>query len=230
MLGDERLELAGEVAVTSERQVGLDPVLERRETQLLESHDGRLGERLVREVGKSRAAPEAQRLAKTACCALCITRRGGGSGACRERLEAVQIQLIGLELDDVTGGTGRDGVGPEHLAQIRDEALEHDLHGVRRLLPPKLIDEALARHHLVCVQQKEGEHRALLRAAECKRPSAVPRLERSKNSVVHRSAGTLARPGAAAWRPFSGRLANGLAAQSILSAWHSRTRNKGRKS
>ena len=117
VLGDERLELAGEAAVTSERQVGLDPVLERREVQLLESHDGRLGERLVREVGKSRAAPEAQRLAKTACCAPGITRRGSSSSVRDESLEAVQIQLVGLELDDVAGGTCRDGVGPEHLAQ-----------------------------------------------------------------------------------------------------------------
>ncbi len=186
--------------MTSERQVGLDPVLERREAQLLESHDGRLGERLVREVGKSRAAPEAQRLAKSACCAPGITRRRSSSGVRDESLEAVQIQLVGLELDDVAGRTRRDGVGPEHLAQIRDVALEHDLHGPRRLLPPELVDDAVGCHHLVCVQEKKCEHRALLRAAEGKRPSALPRLERSENSEVHRSAGTLARPVAASSR------------------------------
>ena len=135
-----------------------------------------------------------------------ITGPGSSSSARDQSLEAVQVQLVGLELDDIAGGTRRDGVGPEHLAQIRDEALEHDLHGPRRLLSPKLIDQAVGCHHLVCVQEKEREHRALLRAAECKRPSAVPRLERSENSEVHRSAGTLARHVAASWRPFSGRL------------------------
>ena len=39
MLGDERLELADELGVTAEREIGLDPLLERGEPQLLQPGD-----------------------------------------------------------------------------------------------------------------------------------------------------------------------------------------------
>ena len=163
--------------------------------QLLESHDRRLGERLVREVGKRRAAPEIQRLAKAACCARGVSRSRGCSSACHQCLETVQIELLGLELDDVAGGARHDGRGPERFPQGRDVALQHDLDGPRGILTPELVDDAVRRHDLICVQEQEREHRALLRAAESQRPSAVPCLEWTENPEFHRSAGTLARSG-----------------------------------
>jgi hypothetical protein len=58
VLLDERGELADQLAVTPEREVGLDPVLQRRQTQLLEARDGRLRERLIAEIGQRGAAPQ----------------------------------------------------------------------------------------------------------------------------------------------------------------------------
>ncbi len=52
MLGHERLQLSNEVSVTGEGKVGLDPLLQDREPQLLESHNLPLRERLVRDVGE----------------------------------------------------------------------------------------------------------------------------------------------------------------------------------
>ena len=62
--GDDRLQLGDELAVAAEREVGVDPVLERGEPQLREA--GGLGrrERLLRELGERRAAPERERLAE----------------------------------------------------------------------------------------------------------------------------------------------------------------------
>jgi hypothetical protein len=50
MLGDECLELAHELGVTSKRQVGIYPVFQRGESEVLEANDLALGKRLEREV------------------------------------------------------------------------------------------------------------------------------------------------------------------------------------
>ena len=63
MLGDERLELTDELVVAPEQQVGVDPELDRRQPDLLEPGDRRLGEALVGEVRERRAPPERQRIA-----------------------------------------------------------------------------------------------------------------------------------------------------------------------
>jgi len=51
MLDDEALELRYELAVPPEREVGVDPVFERGQSQLLEPGDLCLREGLPREVG-----------------------------------------------------------------------------------------------------------------------------------------------------------------------------------
>jgi hypothetical protein len=47
VLGDQALELAHEVGVAPEGEVGLDSLFERPQVQLLQACDRRLGERLV---------------------------------------------------------------------------------------------------------------------------------------------------------------------------------------
>ena len=59
---DERLELAHELRVCPEQQVGLDPVLDRDEVELFEATDRGAGKRLRGEVRERSAAPERQRL------------------------------------------------------------------------------------------------------------------------------------------------------------------------
>ena len=60
VLGDQRLELADDVAVMPEREVGLDPPFECGEAELLEARALVPGERL-RELGERRPAPERER-------------------------------------------------------------------------------------------------------------------------------------------------------------------------
>jgi hypothetical protein len=64
MLVDERLELPDELTVPAQRKVVLNAQLERRRAELFEAKDLRLRERLVREVGESRSAPKAERIAQ----------------------------------------------------------------------------------------------------------------------------------------------------------------------
>ena len=64
MFADEHLDLTDELCEAAEREVGLDPPLERLQAELFESEDLRLRERFVREVGKRRPAPEIESFAK----------------------------------------------------------------------------------------------------------------------------------------------------------------------
>ena len=59
---DQRLELADELRVVSERQVGVDSLHKHREAHLLETRDLGLGKSLVGEVGERGPAPEPERL------------------------------------------------------------------------------------------------------------------------------------------------------------------------
>jgi hypothetical protein len=58
VLGDERLHLADERAMPAELELGVDPVLERGQPQLLQAADLVLRKRLVRELGQRAAVPE----------------------------------------------------------------------------------------------------------------------------------------------------------------------------
>ena len=64
VLGDERLELRHQVVVAAERQVGVDPILERREPQLLEPSDLAVRERLAAKLGERLPVPERERVAQ----------------------------------------------------------------------------------------------------------------------------------------------------------------------
>ena len=54
---DERGELTDEIGVAAEREISLDPLLERSEAALLEALDVGPGEVVVGEIGQSRPAP-----------------------------------------------------------------------------------------------------------------------------------------------------------------------------
>ena len=84
VLGDECLQLADNLGVPAELELGLDPLLERAEPQLLEAGDLALRKGLVGQVAESGPAPERERLAEGCC-------RGSGpvfASLGAERLEA----------------------------------------------------------------------------------------------------------------------------------------------
>ena len=60
------LELADELGSATKLELGLDPLLDGGQPQLLEPGGLVLGERLVREVGQRRTAPELERFANEA--------------------------------------------------------------------------------------------------------------------------------------------------------------------
>ena len=64
MLGDEGLELADHVLGPAERDVGVDPVRDAGEPEVLETGDLGLGEELASHVGEGGASPDRERSAQ----------------------------------------------------------------------------------------------------------------------------------------------------------------------
>jgi hypothetical protein len=106
MLVDEHFELPDELTVPTQGQVCLDAQLERSQAKLLEAKDRRLRERLAREIGESRPAPEAKRIAEQ-------SRSFVGRGKRRlldELLEAEEVELVGSDPNQVSGLPGDDRI------------------------------------------------------------------------------------------------------------------------
>ena len=169
VLGGERLELADELGVLARCEIGVDPLLQRAEAQLLELRRVRLRERLVGEVGQRRPAPQRERLAQPG-------GRGGGIGVGRlrdQRLKASQVELGRLDVERVAGRAGHQPAVAELLAHARDVDLDALRHRGGRRVTPHLVHEALGRHDVVGVQEQHRQHGALLAPPERERAVAV---------------------------------------------------------
>jgi hypothetical protein len=93
---------------------------------------------------------------------------------------AVQIHSAGLDPHEIAGPPGDENLPPEHLAQRRHIDLHELGRRRRRALAPQLVDDPVARHDLVRVEQQQREQRPLLRRPELDRRTVDHRLERAK--------------------------------------------------
>src|SRR5262245_48010197 len=114
---DEHFELPDELAVPTQGQVCLDAQLERSQAKLLEANDLRLRERLAREIGESRPAPEVDRIVEQ-------SRSLVGRGPpclVDELLEAEEVELVRRDPDQVSVPAGDDRIArAKRLPQLRD--------------------------------------------------------------------------------------------------------------
>src|SRR6185437_16779427 len=116
----ERLEVADELGVPAERELGLRPLLDERQPQLVQPRDLALRERLVRELGERLAAPERERLAVEPCAPRGIARTRLVDEPARTR----EVELAGLEPHGVARRARLDRLRAEHLPELRDEVLQ----------------------------------------------------------------------------------------------------------
>jgi hypothetical protein len=182
MLPDQRLQLTDQLLVAAEVQVGLDARLQGHHAELVEADQFRPGHAAGGDdVGQDRPAPQRQRLVQQA--------RGGGRVALGQRapsllgalLEAVQVELVGVDAQEVAGlageqraGRGRPGSARlDRLAQRRHVVLERLLDCGRRFLTPDRVDQLVGGDHLVGVEEELGEEHAVLDAAELEGSPAV---------------------------------------------------------
>jgi hypothetical protein len=173
--------------VPAEREVGVDSVLERRKTKLLEPPDLGLGKRLGRELTERRPSAERERLAQP------FRRRGmvaaGERFAAfrRKSLELLHVERVMVEQEHVATWPGLDQpVGRrQRLPQLRDVDLKGLGRALRGLAIPELLDEPILRHDAVCVHEQDRKERALLTAGKWNDPLAVPDLERPEDPKLH---------------------------------------------
>ncbi len=166
MVGGEEFELADQLGVLAERQVGLDPLCQTVEARLLQAADLGPSEGLVAEVRQRRAAPHHQRLAQHA--------GGGGrlagcqlpASLCMSERESCRVELRGLDLERVAGRPrANQGRVTERLTKPRDPNLQRRRR-VARPVPPELLDQPVDRDRLARPNQQTGQQRLLARAAE----------------------------------------------------------------
>jgi hypothetical protein len=145
---DERVELADELRVAAELEVGVDPLLDRRGPLFFELRAFRAGDRLV-EVGERRAAPQAQSLPQKLGGAFGVETAGVGD----ELLEALEIEAAGLDVGEVAGRLRDYRVAAEGLPKLGDVNLERRRGGVGRRPVPELVDQPVARNDAVRMQR-----------------------------------------------------------------------------
>ena len=181
VLRDERLELARDLGVAPQREVGLDAALERHEPELLEAGDLGLGERLVGEVRERGSPPQRKPFPQKGGGALRVAAGKSAAALLHERLEPVQVEVAVLQLDDVAWIARRDRSAAERLAKVGDVALQDVRRCLGRVVAPELVDQPVAGDNLAGMREQNGEHGALARAAERNRLAAHPRLERAED-------------------------------------------------
>src|SRR5918994_2237027 len=147
MVADEPLELGHELGVAAEGKVGLDPLLERGQAQLLETRDLTLRERLERDVRERRAAPQSERCSQRLGRKVGLARGEQLSTVAEQALEPAEVELLGLECEQVAAPVRLQAPVAERLTELRDVDVDAVEGARRRALAPQRIDQAIRRHN-----------------------------------------------------------------------------------
>ena len=191
VVGHQSLELADDVRVASEGEIGLDPALEGQQPELLEATRDRVEERLVGEVGERRPAPQRQRGAEDGRRLVGVAPLERAASVARELLEPLEIEGSQRDAEDVPGALRLDRLLAECLAKARDVAL-HEVPGrARWAVSPQAVDEVRCRDERVRATDEKGEHRALLRRPESRLAAVHHHLERAEHAVLDGHRATL---------------------------------------
>ena len=213
VLGDEPFELADDVAVATELEIGVDALRKSGETELVQPPDLRLREVLERELRERRSPPQLERAHEMLASLL---RRE--AARVRERaLEPVRVDLLGRNAEDVSGGSCLEYVRPQHLSELTDAVLKRCHRRLGRTLAPEEVDEPIRRHDTARRERENGEQRALPLTAERNRSGLVRDLERPRVSGDRASRATLGhRTSSCPARPYESRQRSGPAQECRL--------------
>ena len=159
MLGDQGFELADELSVPAELELGRDQIFPGRRPLLLEAGDRYLGELLEREVGKRGASPQGQSLAEQICAPAGVF---GLSRRRDETLEPVEVDAVRVHGEPVARRLSLHRLGSELLAERGDEILKRADRGLGRLSRPQLLDELVGGDDLSAMEQQQSQEGALL--------------------------------------------------------------------
>ena len=153
MVGGERIELRHERRVAPELEVGVDPLLERGEPELLEAQPRRDPERLTVELRERRAAPQRECLVEQGRPLTHVPRR---ARFVAQRGEAVEVERAVLDGEHITGRPRcqRGAARSECLPKTRDVHLERRPRRLGGRVAPQLVDQRLGRDDAVRVEEQ----------------------------------------------------------------------------
>jgi hypothetical protein len=177
--------------VPAERQVRVDPLLDRGHPELLQDGDLRLCEGLIHEVGQGRSAPQTE-------CSAKLRRPLRGRRTCHlfeQASEPVRIDLPAVDRQNVTrraslydGGSFAGAPrGLQALAEGGHEAVECRDRRRGRRLAPQPIDQSVGRDDLVGPQDQERKQRPAAPAGQGHGPISVEDLQWPQNAELHQS-------------------------------------------
>jgi hypothetical protein len=181
---DQRLELSDELRGTSAEEIGVDPILQRGELKLLEMRRLGRGKRF-RELAQRRPAPQGERVAQVVGRRATISRRKRGAPLLGQPQEAIQVQELGVELQDVPRRPCVQDRARQDLAQPRDVDLHHLRAAVGDCLAPETVDEALARDGASRVEHEHRKQRTRAAARQLQWTALVDDLQRAENPELH---------------------------------------------
>jgi hypothetical protein len=182
VLCDKRLELSHQLVMAAERQFGVDAILDRRETKLLQPGDLAPCERLVPELGQRLPAPERERLAQAR---RPLVRIVPLSPLRDQRLEPRHVELVRRDLQQVPGRARPDPIGADQLAQGGDVPVQRGLRGSRRLFPPQRLDQLSAGHDLLAMQEQHREQHPLFGTRRGHIAVTLDNPQRTKQLELH---------------------------------------------
>ena len=165
MPADELLELSDELRMAAECEIGVDPVLGRREAELLETGDLVLRERLVGHVRERRPSPERESISQRRR----RVRRRLFARVRHQLFEPVEIDVLGRDVEHVSRRLRRDDAVAEHLAQPRHVHLQRLRRRRGSSSVPELVDQHVSGDDFPRTQHEQREERSLLSLADRQR-------------------------------------------------------------
>ncbi len=171
----------------TEREIRLDPVLQRRQPDLLEPVPRGPGERPARDAGERLSAPQIERVTQPRGARRRVLGRQCVAPLRAQSLEPLEIELLWCDLQHVAGRMRGDARTPLRIRQRppqpRHQRLQVVARRPRRPLAPQLVDQPVRRDRLARVQQQRRQQSALLRPERHRRPrlctSRGPRIRNS---------------------------------------------------
>jgi hypothetical protein len=183
---DERLQLGDDLAVASERKLGVDSLLDRAQAEFLEPLDLTPRERVVGEVRERRAAPERKRRVELRHRGLSLSAGESAPTVLEEPLEPLGVELRRLDLEEIAVAARfeQPRVAVERFAQPGDVSAQRLGGGRWRRVPPELVDQRVGGDDLVCAEQQDRKERTLLPSAELYPPVSVSHLQRPEDPEI----------------------------------------------
>src|SRR5437867_2374061 len=111
--------------------------------------------------------------------------RLGLLGSRHQSLEAVEVERVGLNANEIPGRARENSFAAQCLPQARDPDLKRLPRRLGRLLTPQLVDQPVRTDDLTRVKQQVSEDRPLFRSGHRYLPLSIHDLERAENPELH---------------------------------------------